>query len=108
MRGNLERKYGLPFADGSIPAYAGEPRDVLAGRYVAVVYPRVCGGTLTQTDRNPFCNGLSPRMRGNRVALTEGNGITRSIPAYAGEPRFPTAVRSMSGVYPRVCGGTMP
>ena len=50
--------------------------------------------------------GLSPRMRGNPT-LPDLYGIRqRSIPAYAGEPRW-IWIRSGTGqVYPRVCGGT--
>ena len=52
--------------------------------------------------------GLSPRVRGNRLATWNAGTARRSIPACAGEPirvvRLAIAVR----VYPRVCGGTAP
>ena len=45
MRGNPG--LGRDGRDGirSIPAYAGEPHDVIAVKYAHRVYPRVCGGT---------------------------------------------------------------
>ena len=50
--------------------------------------------------------GLSPRVRGNhhwrrRCELARG-----SIPACAGEPAAQRGRVAISGVYPRVCGGT--
>ena len=51
--------------------------------------------------------GLSPRMRGNRSHVPKGRMIPGSIPAHAGEPASSSAGVSVSGVYPRACGGTM-
>ena len=50
--------------------------------------------------------GLSPRVRGNRV--DRGRRCVRqgSIPACAGEPQRQSLVCQRLGVYPRVCGGT--
>ena len=96
------------------------------------VYPRACGGTV-QHKRSPLFNGLSPRVRGNRVnhfdfgylvrglsPRVRGNpteahyghgGLSpraspclRSIPARAGEPSC--GIRAET-VYPRACGGTL-
>ena len=79
---------------GSIPACAGEPRVQAVGLRIREVYPRVCGGTLSQACRSvrrgrsiPACAGeptlhachigrpvdagLSPRVRGNpKVSLS--------------------------------------
>ena len=46
MRGNQHRIRRFDGNDGSIPAYAGEPRGQSPGRRRGTVYPRVCGGTL--------------------------------------------------------------
>ena len=54
-----------------------------------------------------FVQGLSPRMRGNRVAITTGYPFYRSIPAHAGEPRSYYYRISFLQVYPRACGGTL-
>ena len=51
------------------------------------VYPRVCGGTCKRLLRRVFCDGLSPRMRGNPRSARRLECVGRSIPAYAGEPQ---------------------
>ena len=51
-------------------------------------------------------HGLSPRVRGNRVAPIPGSVRTRSIPAGAGEPLMHSMRRLLLRVYPRGCGGT--
>ena len=71
------------------------------------VYPRVCGGTLIVRDSIFSTPGLSPRVRGNPARRGRGNADRRSIPACAGEPRWPWPHRSDGRVYPRVCGGTL-
>ena len=50
--------------------------------------------------------GLSPRVRGNRVTRLTRNRIWGSIPACAGEPQLHFGSRLSYVVYPRVCGGT--
>ena len=106
VRGN--RGYSLPEHTGSrsIPACAGEPWIARMRRSAAAVYPRVCGGTSCFRKLPPDDPGLSPRVRGNRVAGHGTHARWGSIPACAGEPssRLPGAGRST--VYPRVCGGT--
>ena len=51
---------------GSIPACAGEPRDMQVGKRMGRVYPRVCGGASQLRDANIGRSGLSPRVRGSR------------------------------------------
>ena len=51
-------------------------------------------------------NGLSPRVRGNRLPHLFHRQMRRSIPACAGEPSQDLYERIMETVYPRVCGGT--
>ena len=51
--------------------------------------------------------GLSPRVRGNRGVLEHERQGERSIPACAGEPIANRARLWYTGVYPRVCGGTV-
>ena len=50
--------------------------------------------------------GLSPRVRGNRVAPGRSPRVWRSIPACAGEPHRDDGAVLRQRVYPRVCGGT--
>ena len=106
MRGNLPHTTTGRYVARSIPAYAGEPIYRSNAAEELEVYPRVCGGTAQAAQPPAPAAGLSPRMRGNLHHARGGKFPTRSIPAYAGEPRqndFPAAGR---GVYRRVCGGT--
>ena len=50
--------------------------------------------------------GLSPPVRGNRMAERQRDGKPRSIPACAGEPRGIAVSLGRHMVYPRLCGGT--
>ena len=46
-------------------------------------------------------------MRGNLIQAGREMGLTRSIPACAGEPPLDSIYRVGYTVYPRVCGGTI-
>ena len=107
VRGNrvVRQDCCLPYR--SIPACAGEPRSAASCRCTEKVYPRVCGGTEGAGDGLPGVSGLSPRVRGNRTYPTAADCFIRSIPACAGEPQTGIAAAFDSGVYPRVCGGTL-
>ena len=70
------------------------------------VYPRACGGTSSITCRSAGRSGLSPRLRGNLRTARYTSPRHRSIPAPAGEPCRPGTGATLSGVYPRACGGT--
>ena len=58
--------------------------------------------------RQTSAAGLSPRVRGNLSRTRSSLMPLRSIPACAGEPGITVTVCLLCGVYPRVCGGTMP
>ena len=106
LRGNLE---GLPpdvIGSRSIPALAGEPRQLRPGFRTEPVYPRACGGTVDYRPTTGPASGLSPRLRGNRRDLVVGIFRNRSIPALAGEPPPGVITCPSSSVYPRACGGT--
>ena len=66
----------------------------------------MCGGTIHDTTEYVTPQGLSPRVRGNRVTAFSDPDTTRSIPACAGEPQDMGAGAWTLKVYPRVCGGT--
>ena len=106
MRGNRGGRGRVQAGRGSIPAYAGEPWQQSGNQQLASVYPRVCGGTRVGRVLRNLGAGLSPRMRGNRVAALIGVAALRSIPAYAGEPQRGCSRWYSRRVYPRVCGGT--
>ena len=86
VRGNRRRSNHRVARAGSIPAGAGEPDKEDRARRYSGVYPRGCGGTLTQRDQWRRSLGLSPRVRGNRFQPPEHPRQPGSIPAGAGEP----------------------
>ena len=116
----------LAHMNGSIPAPAGEPTRCYAICDRVGVYPRACGGTQQLIVEGSAFAGLSPRLRGNHLALDQpltlprsipapaGNrGVPRghpggagSIPAPAGEPWRSSFRTHWRAVYPRACGGT--
>ena len=106
VRGNLHCNLCYHGCNRSIPACAGEPFAKSIGPTVDWVYPRVCGGTLTDLAHLPWTGGLSPRVRGNPRQSLNAQNNRGSIPACAGEPRRMWRNRRTSWVYPRVCGGT--
>ena len=106
VRGNRWAAIRRPDCHGSIPARAGEPRSAGVTRASVAVYPRACGGTHERYTFQSRSRGLSPRVRGNLLALISTSPSTRSIPARAGEPpRWRRKTWTMQ-VYPRACGGT--
>ena len=107
VRGNRRGRRRGHSAGGSIPACAGEPFWASPSWAPAPVYPRVCGGTRPAATRQSGTSGLSPRVRGNHIRPHIRPPASRSIPACAGEPQWRWLTLSASGVYPRVCGGTM-
>ena len=66
----------------------------------------MCGGTFRLSTTTVPLDGLSPRVRGNRLDVRTVSARDRSIPACAGEPVAGPLVGVAGGVYPRVCGGT--
>ena len=107
VRGNRGHKQGIGGHTGSIPACAGEPCPQPVHVPPQSVYPRVCGGTADELMTDVEGNGLSPRVRGNRLARIPPCSSVGSIPACAGEPGGRPYRLSTPPVYPRVCGGTV-
>ena len=106
VRGNLGDGVQAGDGFGSIPACAGEPREPVGRKTRCKVYPRVCGGTRGVPAGDILHQGLSPRVRGNRLLLVWWQSGRRSIPACAGEPVAHAHTKPPGRVYPRVCGGT--
>ena len=91
----------------SIPASAGEPLQLYDAVKDWQVYPRECGGTLSNAKVLASRTGLSPRVRGNRLPPLVQQLVNGSIPASAGEPTSNGGVLVIGTVYPRECGGTI-
>ena len=106
VRGNRSAKQRASSSRRSIPACAGEPRSTPSSDSCSGVYPRVCGGTSCRGMAGSHSEGLSPRVRGNRIRHRPSLPNPRSIPACAGEPMFAILRCHAPRVYPRVCGGT--
>ena len=87
MRGNLDLLAIVRSGSGSIPTHAGKPfLGAWPGR-AGGVYPHACGETRVSPAQSRAGEGLSPRMRGNRVAAERAAAKKRSIPTHAGKPR---------------------
>ena len=107
LRGNRST---APFpnpAFRSIPALAGEPRQIQSVPKFHWVYPRACGGTNFIGPGRQNIPGLSPRLRGNLSPRGWLYSLSRSIPALAGEPPRDPRETQEEAVYPRACGGTL-
>ena len=85
-RGNLGARTERLDPLGSIPAWAGEPDTWIPTQGYPAVYPRVGGGTAFVSALEDFCDGLSPRGRGNLRSTSPFFVTGGSIPAWAGEP----------------------
>ena len=72
----------------------------------AWVYPRAYGETDDGADAHVSDEGLSPRIRGNRVAAKVFSSADGSIPAHTGKPVRVMAAWIWSRVYPRAYGET--
>ena len=92
----------------SIPARAGEPDCPTPERHSPRVYPRACGGTVSNTLGLGNAMGLSPRVRGNHRQPPINLALRGSIPARAGELEPVMTLQTYIRVYPRACGGTSP
>ena len=106
MRGNQHQARPTSSPTGSIPAHAGEPSFRPSSTTTPRVYPRACGGTVSQNEAKNRRQGLSPRMRGNHGVRSRVELRVGSIPAHAGEPHPRPWPAPWIWVYPRACGGT--
>ena len=86
VRGNLPSGRRRSFIEGPIPACAGQPGHNLTLPAITWAYPRVCGATIERMIDRGEVQGLSPRVRGNRVGLAWMTQSIGPIPACAGQP----------------------
>ena len=104
MRGTLDQVQRPSYADGIIPAYAGNTSSMALALFMTWDHPRVCGEHSVSTLKVSNPEGSSPRMRGTRTKSAlqiSGLGI---IPAYAGNTPRPDPWTGFPGDHPRVCG----
>ena len=84
VRGTRVYRPALQFDARSIPARAGNTPRVVNGRRHVTVHPRACGEHERLFDELGAPAGPSPRVRGTRERNQPAHGLTRSIPARAG------------------------
>ncbi len=106
VRGNHTPIQAPETPERSIPARAGQPTSLPTGELRYAVYPRACGATRVVNAPGTDTKGLSPRVRGNRLARVLPFPVKGSIPARAGQPRPGQDGRLLMRVYPRACGAT--
>ena len=91
----------------SIPACTGKPLGPVVLPILQEVYPRVYGETLLDEVTLMPKEGLSPRVRGNRIRLVLALHEAGSIPACTGKPTSAPQLSAEPPVYPRVYGETI-
>ena len=106
LRGNQHHAYEARALPGSIPALTGKPPCWSATFTGSKVYPRAYGETNGSMNSYGRVCGLSPRLRGNQVALLRGHLLIGSIPALTGKPATSTPMVDPEKVYPRAYGET--
>jgi len=107
VRGHRAASSQAPCATGSIPACAGASQSKQPTNNRLKVYPRVCGGIKKRPFPSSTMTGLSPRVRGHRLAGVSAPKNHGSIPACAGASQSPRMRGACPTVYPRVCGGIL-
>ena len=105
-RGNLGVSLVFVRYVGPIPAQAGEPSPPRSSPPRTRAYPRAGGGTGLDLFGQDALQGLSPRRRGNLLAVHREAKTIGPIPAQAGEPRPVRPASTPIRAYPRAGGGT--
>ena len=90
----------------SIPTCVGQPAPPAPPALSTKVYPHVCGATMGAITGTATVKGLSPRVWGNLLTVSDVRAQVGSIPTCVGQPAH-HAPRGLWGpVYPHVCGAT--
>ena len=91
-------------ASWCIPAHAGNGPVATGGVPKAAVHPRACGERRRTITHGGSQTGASPRMRGTGAVLAISDGVSRCIPAHAGNGCSRCLTTSPTAVHPRACG----
>ena len=91
-------------SNGLIPASAGQTFDVDRVTDCRAAHPRECGADKAFSEGIEFVIGSSPRVRGRRFMASATYGVTRLIPASAGQTEGPPNVAQYNRAHPRECG----
>ena len=87
-----------------IPACAGNRSVAALSTLCQTVHPRVCGEQTLFSRYAPILSGSSPRVRGTAVSPFTACGVSRFIPACAGNSFSLGDQNAGITVHPRVCG----
>ena len=91
--------------DGTIPAWAGETRDVRSWWLMDGDHPRVGGEKLRGNGASSWRTWDHPRVGGGTLREAYLRNIDGTIPAWAGETSPIVLDRGLAGDHPRVGGG---
>ena len=87
-----------------IPAHAGNTGPAAVGIATFTDHPRACGEHSTTGTRLGQTGGSSPRMRGTHTNPAQDFGVTRIIPAHAGNTKTLRPRQRLRPDHPRACG----
>ena len=104
MRGKAQAEQVRRFLNGITPAYAGKRTKSSRCPPRMWDHPRVCGEKNLCILRRVEIPGSPPRMRGKGVIISNGEGIVRITPAYAGKSETLRCNLGPAKDHPRVCG----
>ena len=104
LRGTRAACVFLPVPLRFIPAPAGNTSAESTTVMVSPVHPRACGEHAFVNSTRDSSSGSSPRLRGTLLLLTGASGVSRFIPAPAGNTDGIDPGRPVVAVHPRACG----
>ena len=104
LRGTLSRTERRSCSRRFIPAFAGNATREIDAERELPVHPRVCGERTLPLHHWLTVAGSSPRLRGTQSMTVTLGGITRFIPAFAGNAASSRPASTPRPVHPRVCG----
>ena len=103
-RGTLPPKENPLFSGRFIPAYAGNSKNMESIWEVDAVHPRLRGELFYVLTSKTEITGSSPLTRGTPDADVTAAGISRFIPAYAGNSARSACANGPRAVHPRLRG----
>ena len=104
MRGTLSDDLNAASPNRIIPAHAGNSRRDRPFFAARADHPRACGELCAPRKNQPCEVGSSPRMRGTPVMTLHIHGLSRIIPAHAGNSVNIALSLISCPDHPRACG----
>ena len=104
MRGKQQRGGDIGRARRIIPAHAGQTESNQHAHDAVTDHPRACGANPGLEGPRAWYYGSSPRMRGKRAETVTVRGVSRIIPAHAGQTRRSRWRCCRCPDHPRACG----